>query len=197
MPKLCIDLCSGLGGLSRAFKNSPDWEVITVDIEKKFEPTICRDIRWVVWQDIQDSSALRNLKAYEKKIMLMSPPCQYFSRAPGLGAIRPGTAKSIQIVAACIRLVEEIKPDGFLMENPRDGYLRYWIGRPNFHVRLGGFGYATVKPTAFWGNINFMQPDSPLKNKKRNAFSNFKSDDPIARAEMPLKLSEAILEAVS
>src|SRR4030043_498641 len=39
---ICIDLCSGKEGFSSAFKN--DYEVITIDIEKKFKPTIQADV---------------------------------------------------------------------------------------------------------------------------------------------------------
>ncbi len=191
--KLCIDLCSGLGGFSQAFKASEFWEVITVDINPEFNPSILADVRNVKKDDIEQCSDLRNLSRYEKKVMLMSPPCQFFSRAPGLGAVRKGTADAITIVAACILLVEEILPDGFLLENPLGSYLHFFIGKPNFHVRLGGFGYKTIKPTAFWGNINFLQPDSPKKGKS-NAFSNFASDDPAERAKMPFALSQSILE---
>ena len=42
--KLCIDLCSGLGGFSQAFRDDPAWEVITVDINPKFKPTIVADV---------------------------------------------------------------------------------------------------------------------------------------------------------
>jgi hypothetical protein len=40
---LCVDLCSGEEGFSQAFKE--DYEVVTVDVEKKFRPTICADVR--------------------------------------------------------------------------------------------------------------------------------------------------------
>ena len=193
--RLCVDLCSGLGGFSQAFVDA-GWEVVTVDVEPKFKPTIIEDVRKLTVARLSEATRLGDLKAYGKVIMLMSPPCQFLSRAPGLGAVRKGTAEAVEIVAGCLRLVEEIQPAGFLLENPFGSYLRFFIGRPNFHVRLGGFGYKTVKPTAFWGNINIMQPDSPKKNKSLNAFSNWSGNKPEVRAKMPLGLSQAILENV-
>ena len=61
---------------------------------------------------------------------------------------------------------------------------------------MNAFGYKTAKPTGLWGNIplGIVPIDSPSKTGK-NTFANGPRD-PARRAEMPLKFSQAILEAV-
>ena len=196
--KLCIDLCSGLEGLSAAFRDSKDWEVISIDIEERFSPDVLADIRNLTPQDIELSTQLGAFNLYQVVVILASPPCTYFSRAAGIGIMRVGTAESLNIVAGCVRLIELIRPKGFVIENPDNGYLRFFLGRPNLRVRLNAYGYVTVKPTAFWTNIQFpLMLDSARQNKTKNAWANWKGRKPEIRAKMPYALSQAILEAVS
>lgn len=196
--KLCVDLACGLKGFSQAFQEDPEWEVIGVDIEKKFTPEILSDVRYLKLEDIISSLNLP-LPEYEKKIVLASPPCTYFSKAAGLGIMRKGTSEALNILAGCVRIIEELKHDGFIIENPANGYLAFFIGKPNFRVRLNGWGYVTVKPTAFWGNISLpfgIAKDSPKANGKKNAWENFASRTPSKRAKLPYEFSKAIKEVV-
>lgn len=196
--KLCIDLCSGLRGLSSAFEKSPEYETITVDVDLRFKPTIIADVRDLTVRELMASTRKKNLDNYEEISMLMSPPCTYFSRAAGIGFARGGTAKSLTIVAGCIRLIEEIQPKWFALENPDNGYLRFFLGKPNVRVKLNAFGYKTVKPTALWTNIPIgLIPDYPSRNKTKNAWANWKGRSPEIRAKMPEGLSQLLLEAVS
>lgn len=195
--KLCIDICSGMGGFSAAFREDPEWFVITVDIEKEFEPIVLADVRYLKLDQIREKLSLGNFGEYEKIIVLFSPPCTYFSRAAGIGMFREGMAESLNIVAAGVRIIELIRPTGVIIENPEFGYLRFFLGKPNFHARLNAFGYVTVKPTAFWTNIALgLSIDSPRTNSEKNAWSNKTSKNPAIRAKMPYDLSKFVLEAV-
>ncbi|MGH2638405.1 MAG: DNA cytosine methyltransferase [Rhabdochlamydiaceae bacterium] len=194
--KLCIDLCSGLEGLSSAFKKSLDYEVITVDMVESFNPTIVADVRDLTRREIEEASHFKSLDKYSEIGMIMSPPCTYFSRAAGVGFCRTGTAKSLTIVAGCVRLIEEIRPRWFVLENPDNGYLRFFLGKPNVKVKLDAFGYKTVKPTALWTNLPIgLIPESPNRNKTKNAWANWQSPRPEIRAKMPEGLSQLILES--
>jgi site-specific DNA-cytosine methylase len=65
-----LDLFSGLGGWSAAFKERGH-EVLTLDIEPKFKPDICKDILEV--------NSIDELGQFD--VILASPPCEVFSIA--------------------------------------------------------------------------------------------------------------------
>jgi hypothetical protein len=142
MTKLCIDLCAGLGGFSQAFKDDKEWEVVTVELSKKFKPTIYADVRHLPFK--------QNLKP---KVLLASPPCTFFSLAcPQFPRI--GIKQALEVVGACLEAVAFLKPEKYLIENPR-ARLRHIIGKPPQTIRYSDFDteYPTQKPTDLWGNI--------------------------------------------
>ena len=189
--KLLIDLCSGLGGMCQAFKDSSEWKVITVDIEPKFIPTICKDVKLL----IQD----KEFMALRPEIILASPPCTFLSRAAGLGMIREGTGEALRITAAICDIIYAMQPKGFVIENPDTGYMRFFLGKPNARIRLNAYRYVSVKPTALWTNLNLpLVPfDTPRANPDQYTWENHNSKNPELRARMPIGLSKAVLEAVS
>ena len=66
-----LDLFSGLGGWSKAFKDRGH-KVITIDNNPKFNPTICKDIMKLKRKDFD---------GYNFDILLASPPCTEFSKS--------------------------------------------------------------------------------------------------------------------
>ena len=54
--KLCIDLCCGRKGFSRAFADA-GWDVITVDLNPKFNASITADVR-----DLLNDASFMSLK---------------------------------------------------------------------------------------------------------------------------------------
>lgn len=194
MKNLCIDLCCGLKGFSKAFVEA-GWEVVTVDIEPKFEPTILLDVRILNKDDVEKYTK-QPLAKYETIIILASPPCERFSLAPHAWPL-PGIREALEIVGAVLELITTIKPKYWALENPTNGHLKWFIGKPAKRLRLNAFGYKTVKPTGLWGNIPLgLIPDSPKKNDRPKAFANLYSKRPDKRAEIPRGLSHAILEAI-
>jgi site-specific DNA-cytosine methylase len=201
--KLCIDLCSGLGGLSQAFV-AVGWEVITVDIEPKFNPTFCADITKINGMDIMMHSK-RGPRHYSEVIVVASPPCTAFSVASiprhWKGGIPDSeVVKGLEIFTACIRIISEIKPRRWLIENPR-GMLRALIGKPKTSINLSDFGTPYKKPTDLWGNI--MLP--MIKERKqwqkaprgsRQGLMAATIRNPAQRSLMPLGLSLAILQSI-
>jgi len=142
--KLCIDLCAGLGGFSQAFRDDPEnWEVITVELNKKQRPTICADVRYLPLKE--------NL---QPDLLLMSPPCQRWSIANPNWPLK-GIKIACEIVGACLESVATLKPKRWIMENPR-GRLRWIIGNPKHTIRYSDydFNYPLQKATDFWGNVN-------------------------------------------
>ncbi len=189
--KLCIDLCSGLGGFSQAFKESRDWEVITVDIERKFKPTIRADVNFLPIRP-----------GLHPDVILASPDCRYFSLAY-YQFPRKGIKKALELVGACLEAIAELEPRFWMMENPK-GRLRWFIARPRNTIRLNSWGYKTAKPTDLWGNIPLGLIPGERETipgtgwTRRRLWTKVAGSASAAqRAKMPYELSAAILEAVS
>src|SRR4030042_1799547 len=182
---ICIDLCSGKEGFSSAFKN--DYEVITIDMKKKFKPKIQADVCHLPLKE--------NL---QPDVLLASPPCTHFSVASGKFP-KKGIQKAMEIVGACFEAVNYLNPKKYLIENPR-GYLRCLTPiKPKQTIRYSDFSdYPTQKPTDLWGNIPIpmvqmiRRPSSPRgSNKIRNAFKTAAD-----RAQIPLDVSLAVKQGV-
>jgi len=185
--KLCIDLCSGLGGFSQAFRERQDWEVIAIDIDLDMPCDIVADVRYL---------PLRN--DIKPRVVLASPPCERFSLANPKWP-KKGIGKALEIVGACLEAIVDLRPDYWALENPK-ARLRWFLGPPPHSVRLSDYGLKrsiqggksgrAIKPTDIWGNIPFPMLEAEKVPKIARGASRAK------RAEMPYGLSKTILEVV-
>ena len=147
-----LDLFYGLGGFSQAFKERGH-EIVTVDIEEKFNPTICKDVLELTIED---------LKSYMPfDVVLASPPCTCFSIASISTHWNPNrrpkeTAKhAIAIVKKTLQLIEYLNPKFWIVENPR-GMLRKMSFMKVYHhklITLCQYGDTRMKPTDLWGKF--------------------------------------------
>lgn len=149
---LVLDLFSGLGGWSQAFKERGH-KVITLDFEKKFNPTICADVLAVSAKDLTVFGV--------PDVVLASPPCQCFSL---LSVYRhwkdhkpkdDETRVAIKILEKTISLIEEIKPSFWVIENPV-GMMRTLPHLKGFSHRVitqCQYGERRMKPTDLWGKF--------------------------------------------
>lgn len=189
--KLCIDLCSGLEGFSQAFKDDPDWQVVTIELSKKFKPTICADVR-----------ALPLKADLEPEVLLASPPCERFSLMSNFFP-KPGIREALEIVGACLEAVPYLKPKFWAMENPQ-GRLRWFIKKPRTTIRYSDYDctYKVQKPTDFWGNIPFpmvkhiRRPRTERKGKHLLNFYTAYRADSAHNAKIPLGVSESVKKGV-
>lgn len=122
---IVLDLFSGKKGFSRPFAERGH-EVYTVDIDASFEPTIVADVRELRWPILDIPRGIDAVVA--------SPPCQKFSVAAigrywKKGVPQPEVVDAIGLVATTLRLIAEIAPRFWVMENPT-GMLRTIIGPP-------------------------------------------------------------------
>jgi len=191
-----IDLFSGLGGWSQAFKDHGH-EIITVDIEQRFNPTICKDIMEITMEDF---------KGFRPDVILASPPCECFSVASigchwKNGVPDEKTKKAIEIVKHTLSLIIDLHPKYWFLENPR-AMLRTLIGNPPVTVFYAQYGEDRLKPTDIWGRhpdgFKEMQiTDKSLldythcpRGSKENGTQSMKKSD--IRAKIPYKLSECV-----
>ncbi len=111
-----LDLFSGMGGASGAMETR-DWKVVRVDIDDGFKPDFVADVREL---------GLRN---YKPDLIWGSPPCTEFSRV-GFPWIKDATEPDMSLVEAFRRIVHELKPRWWILENVK-GAVPY-LGRPQF-----------------------------------------------------------------
>jgi len=203
-----FDLFCGLKGWSEAFIDKGH-EVITVDIEKKFDPTICADV--------MDLTAKDFAKFGHFDLILASPPCNCFSVASIYRHWKNGkpkdeqTVKAIALVRHTLKLIDDLKPTYWILENPT-GMLRTVIGKPKYIISQCRYGRSIMKPTDLWGRLpsNFeakrCKPGNPDHEKAsrsakaglqaiNNSFSNLGMRGKDERAKIPYGLSLAVCES--
>ena len=117
MPVL-LELFCGTKSIGKVFDEN-GWDVVSVDMLSKFEPTICKNVLDLTPEDIMDK-----LPAHAKQITLIwaSPPCTQYSKMRTQGAPRDldGSDKIVQQV---LNLVKYFNVP-FFMENPQTGLLK-------------------------------------------------------------------------
>lgn len=204
--KVCLDLFSGLGGFSAAFRESDDWEVIEVDIDGSYDPDIQADIMDLTHHDLPEAD-----------LILASPPCTAFSIAASRyekivdGQPQTDEAKeAVLLVYHTLGLIRAIAPKFWFLENPR-GYLREFLGEPTGWVTYCQYGREYQKPTDLWGvhpqSMNYRQcgpkegchvynTDWAHGGDGNMSTNPAFPDTPEERAKVPYELSKAILEAV-
>ena len=188
---MCLDLCAGRGGFSSAFRDSPDWTVMTVDINPRFKPDLVIDLVDAV-ENPQKYGDFWNLKP---DVILANPPCERWSIANSQWP-QTGIYQASKVLGAVLEIIAVMKPKGWVVENPK-GRMRWFLLKPWVSVALSQFGYKTVKPTDFWTNIDI----GLLKyvNQHRNPAGLRWGYDvptlPSKRAEMPYGLSKKFLES--
>lgn len=144
---ICIDLGSGLGGASAAFEDA-GWDVVKIDIDRKFRPTIQADY-----------SRLPLRSGLDPDVVLAAPDCSCFSimalryhweKTPD--GPRPRDIKTVDAIRDTWDMVDEIQrlePEYAVVENPV-GMMRRILGRPQHTVRMSDYGSEFKKPTDLW-----------------------------------------------
>lgn len=127
---LMLDLFSGMGGASRAMKER-GWQVITLEIDPKFSPTLCMDIR-----DYHPPGFLIG----DVDLVWASPPCQEFSKSSlpkswACNRNRP-PCPDVGLMLQAKRIIEEVNPRFWVIENVRGAkpFFFPWLGKPRKEV---------------------------------------------------------------
>ena len=117
-----LDLCSGLAGASDPFKER-GWEVITVDINPNFNPTVCTDI--INW----------NYQGRKPNLIWASPDCTQFCKKSlplSWACNRQNPPKpDTSLMLACKRIIDKANPDYWVIENVRGAvfYFTPYLGK--------------------------------------------------------------------
>lgn len=196
-----LDIFSGSKSVSNAFKLCGH-KVLSVDIVREFEPDICIDIL----------NLRRSLLPEKVDVVWMSPPCTVYSLlslAHHWESVKigyrsyfhvPKTSEAlhaIKVLRASIRLLAQINPKYYFIENPRGG-MRH-AGELCFApyrrtVQYFDYGFEWAKPTDIFTNFDGWRPA-----RKRRATGKMPvTEIPTAyeRSKVPEKLIMEICRAL-
>lgn len=175
-PHTMLDLCCGRKGASRAFEES-GWEVTTVDIESKFNPSIVADV---------NNLHLEHPGYYT--VIWASPPCpEYSIMGMPLSWHPDRTDPDMRTFLNCYRIIRYLKPQYWIIENVRGAI-------PYFSLVLGA-PTKIVNSRILWGDFPiFDTRDSGKGNKWRLPPT---EDRPSIRSQIPYGISKALHMAIT
>jgi hypothetical protein len=137
--KTILHLCADLGSDSYPFQTDPEYNVIRVGQDPGVENFNYNGQVWGI---------------------IANPPCTEFSTASGFDK---KTEADDSILIHCLRIIEETRPEWWVIENPANGTMKELLGPPVMVYQPWEYGSPWTKKTALWGVFN-----KPLK--KYNAW---------------------------
>lgn len=84
--------------------------------------------------------------------IIANPVCLEFSTARSDGKAR-NPEEGMKLVKECQRIIEQAKPEWWVIENPATGALRDFLGKPDYVYQPWWFGSPWTKKTALWGKF--------------------------------------------
>ena len=154
MPKL-LDLFTGTGSVARVAKEL-GYDVCTLDIDPKTNPTICADILEFDYTTLDD----------DFDVVWISCPCETFSaaRRSNLGRMVKGEIMTpetllrdtieigVPILRRCQELIRHLNPRVWFIENPYSGNMKNYIDLKPAIYDYCMYGFNYRKRTAIWSN---------------------------------------------
>jgi len=180
---MAVDLCCGAGGMTRGLL-AAGFDVLGVDVVAREEypaPVLVQDVRTL------DPSRLGR-----PDYIHASPPCERFSQARKSRVEDPPNLVDLDILQACVGIIEDRRPAYWSIENVRGAV-------PLFSTILGP---PRLKhgPYFFWGNFPpFLVGSSGMRKKMQQGgkagVQGHRS--PWLRAMVPAGIAEPLAHAVA
>lgn len=136
MKKIILHLCADIGSDTRFYQQDDNYEVILVG--KKI--------------GVENYKPPNNVHG-----IIANPVCTEFSTANGFHKERDYN-KAMEQVNHCIRIIEKSKPKWWVIENPANGKLKDFLGKPKMVYQPWRYGSPWTKKTALWGNFTIPEP---------------------------------------
>ena len=118
MPPKLLELCCGTKSISRAFE-ARGWWTVTVDTDPACEADIRQDVRTIN----PGEYPFQNWVPGAFDAIWASPPCQHYSIARSKAKTPRDLETADAVVQACLRLIAQLQPAVWFMENPGTGML--------------------------------------------------------------------------
>ena len=164
-----LELFSGTEHLSNAFR-ARGHEAFTVDWNKKFPSSLHIDIETLTADMVLEQFG-------HPDVIWLGTDCTTYSVAAighhrkynkedgNLDPQTPYAEKCDRMNQHCLRLIAELKPKVFIIENPRAGLRSMvWMrGIPRYTTTYCQYGFKYMKPTDFWSNVD-LRLAPPCKN---------------------------------
>ncbi len=132
MKKIILHLCADIGSDSYYFDLDDEFELIRIGKEI----------------GVENYTPPKNVYG-----VIANPPCTEFSTARANGKAR-NPSEGMFLVEHCLRIIEECKPNFWVIENPARGVLKQYLGKPTYKYEPLHFGSPWSKETALWGVFN-------------------------------------------
>lgn len=202
--KVAVELFSGTESFSKVWREK-GLESCTVDIEEQYNPDLVKDIRELEVEDLPER--FRN-----PYVVWASPPCNKFSIASCYrhwenGNPKRGARDGIELLSNALRLIMQLNPNYFFIENPR-GMMRsipIMSGLNKETVTYCQYGGAFMKPTDIWTNSDAWYSRETCSNgddchvqttRSGNEGIQSLSGDGLDRAVIPRELIDEIIGVV-
>jgi len=201
-----LELFSGSATFSRIAKEHGH-EARTLDFNPNYKADYCRDIITWDWK--------KDLGSWRPDVIWASPDCTKFSIAnggrlkeywsPKMEPFTDDSKKAVEMVKTTLRIIEEIKPKRFFIENPR-GMLRLMPFMPKSVkcITYCSYGAKVQKPTHIWTDSTWIwiaKPKCTAKNPTCHANRHLKDGiramggaKKFERAMLPPMLCEEIIK---
>ena len=184
--KLMIDLFSGLGGASEAMAQDDEWSVLRYENNPA--------LGYVPFTNICDLTIYEIKCRHDIEIIWASPPCQDFSNAydaPRPRARRDGIEfqADLALVKRALEIIEELKPRYWIIENVKGAIKDFepLLGEPR----------QIIGPFVLWGRFPLIPMSRDFKHNKSDVDKRHSPIRSNIRAQIPLPISEALLDALT
>jgi hypothetical protein len=205
-----LDLFAGTGSSTQAFVDR-NHRVLRVELDPQHDAEIHADVASLTARQIIDALGSR------PEFIWASPPCQAFSVA-SIGRYwatggsnptpkHPKALEAQQLVKSTLRLIHELDPKFWLLENPRGMLRKLEFMRPyeRYTVTYCQYGDERQKPTDVWGRMPLSWNPRPMCQPKQGCHVSAPRGSrtgtqgrsgSVDRSRVPYELSLEICQAV-